>query len=95
MYPVGILGVSCLDPNFGQIELFFMANMGFFGVEKSFLTFIGTSEYVFYLYSVYSVCILGVSCLDPNFGPIELYFTANMGFFGMRSSFLTFFYTFE
>ena len=60
MYPVGILGVSCLDPNFGIIELFFMANMGFFGVEtveKSFLTFIGTSEYVSYLYYI---CILSV-----------------------------------
>ena len=75
VYPECILGVSCWDPNFGLIELFFMVNMGFFGVGKSFLTFIGTSEYVFYLYSVYSVCILGVSCLDPNFGPIELSFT--------------------
>ena len=55
--------------------------MGFFGVGSSFMTVIGTSEYVFYLYSVYSVCILGVSCWDPNFGLIELYF-GEKGFFG-------------
>ena len=69
MYPVGILGVSCLDPNFGIIELFFMANMGFFGVEtveKSFLTFIGTSEYVFYLHSFCIQCIRHVFYLDSN-----------------------------
>ena len=29
------------------------------------------------------------------FGPIELYFTAKMGFFGVGSSFMTFFTTFE
>ena len=73
LYPVYsecILGVSCWDPNFGLIELYFTAKMGFFGVGSSFMTVIGTSEYVFYLYSVYSVCILGVSCWDPNFQSI-------------------------
>ena len=72
VYPVGILGVSCLDPNFGPIELYFTANMGFFGLENYFLTFSGTIQYLFYPYPVYPVCILGVFCWDPNFGPIEL-----------------------
>ena len=49
-----------------------MANMGFFGVENYFLTFSGTIQYLFYPYPVYPVCILGVFCWDPNFGPIEL-----------------------
>ena len=37
-----------------------MANMFFFGVENYFSTITGTFEYVFYPYSVYSVCILSV-----------------------------------
>ena len=67
-----------------------MANMVFFGVDNYFSTITGTFEYVFYPYSVYSVCILGVFCWVPNFGPLELYVMANMGFFGVWSSFLTF-----
>ena len=60
VYPVSILGVFCWYPNFGPIELYFMANMGFFGVENYFLTFITTFEYVFSPYPVYLECILGV-----------------------------------
>ena len=67
-----------------------MANMGFFGVENYFLTFSGTIQYLFYPYPVYPVCILGVFCWDPNFGPIELYFMSNMVFFWVGSSFMTF-----
>ena len=59
------------------------------------MTFITIIEYVFSPYPVYPECILDVSCWDPNFGLIEHFFMGNMGFFGMRSSFLTFFYTFE
>ena len=84
VYPVCILGVSCLDPNFGPIELYFTVNMFFFRVGSSFMTFITIIEYVFSPYPVYPECILGVSCWDPNFGLIELYFTVNMGFLGWR-----------
>ena len=72
VYPVGILGVSCWDPNFGSIELYFTVNMGFFRVGSSFMTFITIIEYVFSPYPVYPECILDVFCWDPNFRPIEL-----------------------
>ena len=52
--------------------------MGFFGVGSSFMTVIGTSEYVFYLYSVYSVCILGVFYLDPNNINVSLAFRISL-----------------
>ena len=41
-------------PNFGPIDLCFMANMGYLGVGSWFLTYLVTFENVFYLYSVYS-----------------------------------------
>ena len=50
----------------------------FWGEGKLFLTFIGTSEYVFYLYSVYSVCILGVFYLDPNNINVSLAFRISL-----------------
>ena len=59
-------GCILLGSQFWSNELYFTENMGFFGVGSSFMTVIGTSEYVFYLYSVYSVCILGVFYLDSN-----------------------------
>ena len=65
-------GCILMGFQFCPIELYFMANMGFFGVENYFLTFSGTIQYLFYPYPVYPVCILGVFCWDPNFGPIEL-----------------------
>ena len=68
---------------------------GFFGVGSSFMTFVTTFNYAFSPYSVYPVSILGVFCWYPNFGPIELYFMANMGFFGVENYFLTFITTFE
>ena len=60
-----ILGVFCWDPNFGPIELYFTANMGFFGVGSSFMTFITTVEYVFSPYPVYPVGILAVFWVYP------------------------------
>ena len=82
-------------PIFGPILLCNTANMGFFGVEISFMTFVTTFTYAFSPYPVYPVSILGVFCWYPNFGPIELYFMANMGFFGVENYFLTFSTTFE
>ena len=74
VYPVGILGVFWVYPVgipiLVQLSSTLRGKWGFFGVGSSFMTVIGTSEYVFYLYSVYSVCILGVSCWDPNFQSI-------------------------
>ena len=42
------------------------------------MTVIGTSEYVFYLYSVYSVCILGVFYLDSNNINVSLAFRISL-----------------
>ena len=82
-------------PIFGPILLCNTANMGFFGVGISFMTFVTTFNYALSPYPVYSVRILGVFCWEPNFGPIELYFMAYMGFFGVEIYFLTFITTFE
>ena len=82
-------------PIFGPILLCNTANMGFFGVASSFMTFVTTFNYAFSPYPVYPVSILGVFCWYPNFGPIELYFMANMGFFGVENYFLTFITTIE
>ena len=65
MYFGCILGVSCWDPNFGPIELYFTGKMGFFGVGSSFMTFITIIEYVFSPYPVYPVGILGVFWVYP------------------------------
>ena len=71
-------GCILLGSQFWSNELYFTANMGFFGVGSSFMTVIGTSEYVFYLYSVYSVCILGVFYLDSNNINVSLAFRISL-----------------
>ena len=47
-------------PIFGPILLCNTANMGFFGVASSFMTFVTTFNYAFSPYPVYPVSILGV-----------------------------------
>ena len=59
------MGVLCWDPNLGPIELYFTADIVFFWVENSFLTF----EYVFYPYPVYSVGILILVRLSTTLPP--------------------------
>ena len=86
MYLVSILGVFWVYSDGIPILVLLSSTLWliwvFFGVENYFLTFSGTIQYLFYPYPVYPVCILGVFCWDPNFGPIELYFMSNMVFFG-------------
>ena len=64
VYPVSILGIfwvySDEIPILVQLSSTLWLIMVFFGVESYFSTITGTFEYVFYPYSVYSVCILGV-----------------------------------